>query len=129
MTPKENRVLPEMGSSPTEARRSPIAIITSPLTIEAPESVTAISRPTTARENFSGGPKLKANLAIAGAKRVMPTMPTVPATNDPMAAMPSDAPALPFFAILYPSMQVTTEAASRGRFRRIDVVEPPYIDP
>ena len=129
MTPKENRVFPEMGSSPTEASRRPSAIITSPLTTEAPERVTAMSSPTTARENFSGGPKLRANPAIIGANRVIPRTPTVPATNEPMAAMPRAAPALPFRAIWYPSMQVTTDAASPGRFRRIEVVEPPYIEP
>ena len=75
MTPKENRVLPEMGSSPTEASRRPSAIMMSPLTTEAPERVTAMRSPTKARENISGGPKLRANPAIFGANRVMPTIP------------------------------------------------------
>ena len=48
--------------------------------------------------------------------------------KDPIAAMHSG-PARPFLAIWYPSSVVTTEAASPGRFRRIEVVEPPYMAP
>ena len=55
--------------------------------------------------------------------------PSVPAMNEPIAAMPSAAPARPCRAILWPSMQVTTDAASPGMLSRIDVVEPPYIAP
>ena len=39
------------------------------------------------------------------------------------------APARPFWVILYPSMQVITEVDSPGTLSKIDVVEPPYIDP
>ena len=53
----------------------------------------------------------------------------VPATKEPMAAIPRAGPARPFRAIWYPSRQVTTEAASPGIFTRMDVVEPPYIAP
>jgi hypothetical protein len=55
--------------------------------------------------------------------------PKVPAMNEPMAAMPSAAPARPFFAMALPSMQVITEAASPGIRSRIEVVEPPYCEP
>ena len=37
--------------------------------------------------------------------------------------------ARPFFAMALPSRQVITDAASPGRFTRIDVVEPPYMAP
>ena len=74
--------------------------MTRPLVIDAPERVTAISNPSSARENFSGGPKLKANSAMGGANRVSPTTDTVPAMKDPMAAIPNAGPARPFWAIL-----------------------------
>ena len=59
----------------------------------------------------------------------MPSTASDPAMNEPIADIPSAAPARPLRAILYPSRQVTTEAASPGMFRRIDVVEPPYMAP
>ena len=49
--------------------------------------------------------------------------------NDPMAAMARAGPARPCIAILLPSRQVMTEADSPGMFTRIEVVEPPYMDP
>ena len=49
--------------------------------------------------------------------------------KEPRADIPKAAPALPLRAILYPSRQVITEAASPGMLRRIDVVEPPYMAP
>ncbi|MEY9510895.1 hypothetical protein ABIF16_001626 [Bradyrhizobium elkanii] len=49
--------------------------------------------------------------------------------NEPNAEMPSAGPARPCLAIWWPSMQVTTEAASPGMLTRIEVVEPPYIEP
>ena len=55
--------------------------------------------------------------------------PKVPATNEPIAAMQSAAPARPFLAMALPSMQVITEAASPGMRSRIEVVEPPYCEP
>ena len=41
----------------------------------------------------------KKGRASGGATSIRPSTPTVPATNEAMAAMPSAAPALPFFAI------------------------------
>ena len=54
---------------------------------------------------------------------------TVPAKNEPMAAVASAAPARPCWAMRYPSNAVTTEEASPGRLIRIAVVEPPYWAP
>ena len=53
----------------------------------------------------------------------------VPATNDPMAAVARACAARPALAILLPSTAVTTDALSPGVFRRIDVVDPPYMPP
>ncbi len=49
--------------------------------------------------------------------------------KEPSAEMPSAGPARPCLAIWWPSIQVTTEAASPGMLTRIEVVEPPYIEP
>ena len=59
----------------------------------------------------------------------MPSVPIVPATNEPMADVASAAPARPLRAILLPSRAVTIVALSPGVLSRIDVVEPPYIAP
>ncbi len=56
-------------------------------------------------------------------------MASVPAMNEPMAAMPSAGPARPWRAIWWPSSVVTTEAASPGMLTRMAVVEPPYMEP
>jgi hypothetical protein len=82
-----------------------------------------------AREKNSGGPKRRARLANVGAKSISPITPIVPAMKDPKAAMPRAGPALPCLAIWYPSRHVTTEEASPGIFRRMDVVDPPYWAP
>ncbi len=57
----------------------------------------------------------------------MPSVPTVPATKEPMAAVDSAAPARPERAILLPSSAVTIVALSPGVLSRIEVVETPYI--
>ena len=87
------------------------------------------TRPSTIKPKFSGGPKRIATAAMSGAKKVITTTPIVPAMNEPMAAIPSAAPARPWRAIWWPSMQVTTEAASPGMLSSTEVVEPPYIAP
>ena len=46
-----------------------------------------------------------------------------------VAAIPSAGPARPRLAISCPSRHVTTLAASPGILTRIDVVDPPYIEP
>ena len=57
------------------------------------------------------------------------TVATVPAKNEPIAAMPSAMPARPCFAIWWPSSVVTTALASPGMLTRMAVVEPPYCAP
>ena len=47
---------------------------------------------------YSGGPKASATPARIGAKKVTPTRLRVPATKEPMAAMPRAGPARPCFA-------------------------------
>ena len=70
-----------------------------------------------------------ASRATWGPANVSATVPSVPATNEPSAAVASAAPPRPRFAIWNPSMAVTIDADSPGVLRRIDVVDPPYIPP
>ena len=59
----------------------------------------------------------------------MPSVPIVPATKEPMAAVASAAPARPLRAMRLPSSAVTMVALSPGVLSRIEVVEPPYMAP
>lgn len=59
---------------------------------------TEATRPRSIREKYSGAPKLKATLARGGARVAMTIVDTVPAKNDPMAAMARAGTALPFRA-------------------------------
>src|SRR5688572_16644477 len=108
--------------SPTAAMAS--ALRQSPL----PRKETSVS-PTSVSAKYSGGPKSSARLESGGARKMSPMSPSVPAMNEPNAEMPSAAPARPRFAISKPSMQVITEADSPGTRSRMDVVEPPYMEP
>ena len=129
MTPKENRVFPEMGSSPTEASRSPSAIIMSPLTTEAPERVTAMSRPTTARAELLRGAETQGEPGDHRREQGQSQDADRPGDERTDGGDAEGRAGPPLRAIWYPSMQVTTDAASPGRFRRMEVVEPPYIEP
>ena len=99
------------------------------LMIEPCASTVAVTRPRTISEKYSGELKRSAKIASGSPKAAMNTVPKQPATNEPIAAMPSAAPARPCFAIWWPSRQVTIEDASPGMLTRIDVVEPPYCAP
>ncbi len=78
---------------------------------------------------YSAGPNFSATFIATGARKVSSTVPMVPATNEPMAAVASAAAPLPRFAILFPSSAVMMEPDSPGVLSRIDVVELPYIAP
>ena len=67
--------------------------------------------------------------AIVGDATATIPVAIAPATNEPMAAVASAALALPFRAILLPSMVVITDPDSPGAFSRIEVVDPPNIAP
>src|SRR5262249_13204508 len=127
--PKVKRSRPLTTSMPTAAVRNPSATISAPFTGEPVIMKRVQTMPRPIRAKFSGGPKRMATVAIVGAKNVITITPSVPATKEPIAAIPRAAPARPCFAIWWPSRQVTTDAASPGMFRRIEVVEPPYMAP
>ena len=62
-------------------------------------STTAAIRPKTINEKYSAGPNLKATSASGGANAAINTVATVPAKNDPSAAVASATPARPRRAI------------------------------
>ena len=90
---------------------------------------TVATNPSRMTAKFSGGPNRNATEVSSGENSVSPMTLSVPARNEPMAAMPSAAPARPSRASACPSRQVTTDAASPGMLTRIDVVDPPYMAP
>ncbi len=96
---------------------------------EPPVRRTSSIRPNTPMAKNSAGPNLRATFARKGDASMSPTMLMVPAMNEPTAETVRAAPARPFWAMRYPSRQVTTEAASPGMFSRMDVVDPPYMAP
>src|SRR5207247_2102885 len=85
--------------------------------------------PSTRRAVYSGGPNRIASVASGGATTVSISTPNEPPIQEPTAAMQSAAPARPFLAMAYPSIQVITEDASPGMRIKIEVVEPPYCEP
>ena len=56
---------------------------------------TVATKPSRITAKFSGGPKCKATDVRNGENSVSPTTLSVPAANDPIAAIPSAAPARP----------------------------------
>ena len=107
----------------------PRTIIASALTVEPRARAIDAIRPRTTSEKNSGEPNVSATAASGGANRTMTIVPTVPAKNEPMAAVASAGPARPFFAISWPSIAVTAADDSPGRLMRIAVVDPPYWAP
>ena len=83
----------------------------------------------TVSAKYSAGPKRSASDASGGAKKVSASVASVPATNDPIAAVVSAAAPRPWRAIMWPSIAVTIDAVSPGVFSRMLVVDPPYIAP
>ena len=94
-----------------------------------PSTALTVTKASSISMKYSGGPSWTANSATIGANSVTSTVASVPATNEPIAAVASAAPARPFLAILKPSSAVTMVPVSPGVLSRIDVVEPPYIAP
>ena len=127
--PKVMRSSPVSRSVPTVESSTPTRIMAIALRIEPRASTTAKTRPMTMSEKYSVGPKISASLVSGAPSAAMTRVATVPAKNEPMAAMPSATPARPWRAIWWPSSAVTTEVASPGMLTRIAVVEPPYWAP
>ena len=114
---------------PTVAIMSPRHVVTTDLATLVPVRLATVHRPNTISEKNSAGPKCRAYSAIGAPTKVSISTAKVPAMNEPMAAIASADPARPCIAILWPSMVVITEADSPGILTRMEVVDPPYIDP
>ena len=97
--PKVKREVELKRSVPTLAIHSPTSAASSAFTIERPASSTTSARPSDISAKYSGELNESANLAMGGATSIRPSTPTVPATNEAIAAMPSAGPARPFRAI------------------------------
>ena len=98
---------------------------TKPRSMELPSTADTATSDSTMRLKYSAGPKAKAASTTSGAKKVRASVPMVPATKLPMAAVASACPARPRRAILLPSSAVTTAADSPGVLSKMEVVEPP----
>ncbi len=96
--PNVSRVVPVNGSIPTKLTKRPSAIPANPLRRAFSDRLTTRLSAMNMRAKYSGGPKASATPARIGAKKVTPTRLRVPATKEPMAAMPNAGPALPCFA-------------------------------
>ena len=127
--PKVKRGAPTTGSVPICASNSPRIAAISPRTSERLASPVTSDSPTSRSAKDSGGPNESASLVSGKARSTSPMVATVPPTKEPIAAIASAGPARPRFAISYPSMQVTAEAASPGVLINTDVMVPPYIAP
>ncbi len=97
--PNVNRLVELNRSVPMLAIHRPTSAASSALTIERPASSTTSARPSDIRPKYSGELNESASLAIGGATSMSPSTPTVPATKDAIAAMPSAGPARPLRAI------------------------------
>ena len=86
-------------SWPTMPSRRPSTIIASALRIEPWASAIEASRPSTISEKYSGAPKFSAARASGGAASARTKVATVPAKNEPRAAVASAGPARPWRAI------------------------------
>ena len=98
-TPKLKRATPELTSVPTRPSSRPRITIAIALMSEPWASTVAAISPSTISEKYSAGPNFSATSASGGANKAMITVETQPAKNEPIAAMPSAGPALPWRAI------------------------------
>ena len=127
--PKVMRGAPDWLSMPITQSASPISSEVKPRVREVPITAEIVVKARIISEKYSVGPKVKASSAKVGARKVKSTVPIVPATNDPTAAVANAEAPRPLLAIRLPSIAVTIELLSPGVFRRMDVVDPPYIAP
>ena len=93
--------------------------------MELPNTADTATKDKTIKLKYSAGPKASAASTTMGAKKVSATVPMVPATKLPMAAVAKAWPARPCRAILLPSSAVIMDEASPGVLIKIEVVEPP----
>ena len=101
-------------SVPIVVSHSPTNSAIKPLINDGPDSRTTSARPRHISAKYSGDENCSAKSATGGATSVSSRTPTVPATNEAIAAMPSAGPARPLRAI-----GVAVDAGDdRGRLAR-----------
>ena len=98
MRPKVKREVVLKGSVPMPAIHRPTSIASSAFRSERPASSTTMARPSAMSAKYSGELKASAKRASGGAISIRPMTPTVPATNEAIAAMPRAGPARPLRA-------------------------------
>ncbi|MNC85452.1 hypothetical protein D3C83_10510 [compost metagenome] len=91
--------MPELTSVPMMPRSSPITTIASALVMLSPASTAAATRPISISEKYSGAPNFNAISASGGPNSAISMVHTVPAKNEPIAAIASAGPARPWRAI------------------------------
>ncbi len=84
-----SRGAPEIWSKPTAAKTRPRQIDRMVLGMSSPPSPTKVAKASSISAKISGGPKLSATEASAGANAVKSTIETVPPTKEAMAAVTS----------------------------------------
>lgn len=97
--PKVKRCTAELASVPTTPSSRPIRIMPNARSSDPWASTTEALNPSTIREKYSGGPNFSATCASGGAASASRRVETVPAKNEPIAAVASATPARPFRAI------------------------------
>ena len=97
--PKLKRWTPVLTSEPTLPSSRPIATMASDFIMSPCASTAAATRPISISEKYSGEPNLSATSASGGPNSAISSVPTVPAKNEPMAAIASAGPARPCRAI------------------------------
>ena len=98
-TPKVYRCKPVGRSMPMVANISPKTVEIVPFNSESPARLLTVVRPKTIRAKLSAGPNCNAKRARGGPISIRKATESVPATNEPMAAIHSAGPARPCLAI------------------------------
>ena len=99
MMSKLKRAMPESMSVPTMPSSRPSATIASDLTMSPWASTAAATRPISISEKYSGASNFSAISASGGPNSAIISVQTVPAKNEPRAAIASAGPARPCRAI------------------------------
>ncbi len=97
--PKVKRGCPLWMSTPTSPSSRPSDRETSPRSTELPSTADTATSDNSIRLKYSAGPNFSAASTTTGATNVSATVPIVPATKLPIAAVASAAPARPARAI------------------------------
>ena len=85
---------------PTRPSARPRNRLNSPRSSDAPSSADTVVNASTVSAKYSAGPNRSATDASGGAKNVSATVASVPATNEPIAAVVSAAAPRPWRAIM-----------------------------